>query len=268
MPTDAVVAKVDHVFVPVADPAPLFELFTGPLGLPVAWPIHDYGPFRSGGVCLGNANIEFVAGDPAVMSYFTPTEPLTVRGIGFEPASERTVEELDARKLRHTDPFRFEGHGHAHNGLLWTNVFLSGLAGRSAVAFTCEWHAEESVRGRAAVEAIAAGGGGPLGVRRLSEVTLGVVDMDRSIQRWTSFLSPAEPDPHGAFHLGDGPAIRLKPSPIEGVAGLWVEVASLAHAKDALMALDLLGPARASGVGLDYARTGGLDVWLAEPRVN
>lgn len=266
MPVEAVVTKVDHVFVPVADPAPLVELFNGPLGLPVAWPLHDYVDFRSAGVCFGNANVEFVTGDPSGFPYFAPTEPLTVRGIAFEPASDEVSAMLDERKLRHADPFSFEGHGHSHDGLLWTNVFLAGMLGRSAVAFTCEYHEEESLRGHAAREALAACGGGVLGVRRLSEVTLGVVDLDGAMERWKRFLAPAEPDRHGAFGLGDGPAIRLRQSPIEGVAGLWVEIESLRRARDALHELDLLGPTRASGVGLDYARTGGLDVWLAEPR--
>lgn len=266
MPQDAVVAKVDHVFVPVADPAPLFTLFTKTLGLPVAWPLHDYGAFRSAGVCFGNANIEFVAGDSKVLPFFAPTEPLTVRGLAFEPAADDVTAALDERKIRHTDPFPFEGRGLAGDGVLWTNVFLSGMVGFAAVAFTCEYHSDESLRGHAAHEAMAACGGGRLGVTRLSEVTLGVVDLDRSMERWRSFLSPAEPDRHGAFRLGDGPAVRLRGSPLEGVAGLWVEVSSLARAKEALMELDLLGPTRASGVGLDYAKTGGLDVWLTEPR--
>ena len=266
MPVEPIVAKVDHVFVPVADPAPLFELFTGPLGLPVAWPLHDYGPFRSAGVCFGNTNIEFVAGDPKVMPFFSPTEPLTVRGIAFEPASPDLAAALDERGLRHTDPFPFEGGGHSHSGLLWTNVFLSGMVGLAAVAFTCEWHAEESLRGEPAKKALTGMAGGPLGIRRLSEVTLGFVDHDKAMDRWSRFLAPTEPDRHGAFRLGNGPAIRLKESPIEGVAGLWGEVESLARAREALSSMDMLGPTRASGIGLDYAKTGGLDVWLTEPR--
>jgi hypothetical protein len=266
MSAHAVVAKLDHVFVPVADPAPLFELFTGPLGLPVAWPIHNYGTFRSGGVCLGNANIELVTGDTSILPYFAPTEPLTVRGIAFEPATSAMAESLDQRKLRHTDPFPFEGAGHKSHGHLWTNVFLGGMVGRAAVAFLCDWHSDESLRGRAAQEAMSSAGGGVLGVRRLAEVTLGVADHDKAMERWRSFLAPAEPDRHGVFRLGDGPAVRLKPSPMDGVAGMWLEVESLDRAREALHELDLLGPTRASGMGLDYAHTGGLDVWLAEPR--
>jgi hypothetical protein len=47
---------------------------------------------------------------------------------------------------------------------------------------------------------------------------------------------------------------------------VWLEVVSLAAARDALRERDLLGPMRASGIGLNYARTGGLDVWLTEKR--
>jgi len=262
---DAAVTKVDHVFVPVPDPAPLFELFTGPLGLPVAWPIHDYGLFRSGGVCLGNANIEFVSGDLELFPFFAPTEPLTVRGIAFEPAAA-AVQRLDERGLPHTDPFPFEGRGHSHDGQLWTNVFLENMLGLAAIAFTCEWHAEESLRGDGARAALSAMAGGPLGVTRLAEVTLGFVDHDAAMDRWSRLLAPAEPDRHGAFRIGDGPAIRIKPAPLEGVAGIWLEVESLERARAALSSMDMLGPMRASGIGLDYARTGGLDVWLTEPR--
>jgi catechol 2,3-dioxygenase-like lactoylglutathione lyase family enzyme len=266
--TDPIVRALDHVFVPVRDPAPLFELFTGPLGLPVAWPIHDYGDFRSGGVCLGNANIEFVTGDPARFPFFAPTEPLTARGIAFDPADAGGLPAaLDQRKLRHTDPIAHEGTGASgHSGPLWTNVFLSGMAARAAVVFVCHYHVEESLRGERAREAMHACGGGALGVRGLSEVTLGVSDHDAALDRWTRFLAPFEPDAHGAFHIGGGPVVRLKPSPIDGVAGLWLEVASLDRARDALAERDLLGPMRRSGIGLDYARTGGLDVWLSEAR--
>lgn len=265
MPDSALVAKVDHVFVPVADPAPLFELFTVVLGLPAAWDDHDYGLFRSAGVSVGNANIEFVRGDAKVMSFFAPTEPLTVRGIAFEPAEpESMVAQLDERKLRHTPTFPFQEPG--TGTMLWTNVFLAGMVGDAAVAFFCDYHADVSLRGAAAREALHECGGGKLGVGRMAEVTLGVIDLDGAMERWRRLLAPAEPDRHGAFRAGDGPAIRLKKAPMDGVAGVWLEVESLDQARKALLELDLLGPARASGVGLDYARTGGLDVWLTEPR--
>lgn len=267
--TEPLVAKVDHVFVPVVGPKPLFRLFTETLGLPVAWPIHDYGMFASGGACLGNMNIEFVRGDPAVIEYFTPTEPLTVRGIAFEPAEpaepDGWEDALAARDLRHVGPLPYEGTGHrGEHGHLWTNVFVGGMIGRAAVAFLCHYTSDEALRGDAAREALAACGGGLLGVREVAEVQIGISDMEKAEPRWRRLLDPVKPDRYGLFRMPDGPSIRLRRSPIDGVSGIVLEVASLDAAREALRERDLLGPMRRSGVGLDYARTGGLDIWLTQ----
>jgi hypothetical protein len=264
MPSDPVVTKLDHVFVPVADPSPHFELFSRDLGLPVAWPVTDKGAFTSAAVCVGNANIEWITanGTSAFSPFLEPTEPLCVRGLAFEPRDgDRMADDLSARGLEHSDAAPHEDVGGS-----WTNVFLAGMAPRSAMIFLCEYHGKTREERREVLEEFANGDGGPLGIRRLAEVTLGVLDVGAALEAWSRLLAPAEADRHGAFRLDDGPAIRIKESPIEGVAGLWLEVASLDRAREALLERDLLGPTRASGVGLDYARTGGLDVWLAEPR--
>lgn len=261
---DALVSQLDHVFVPVADPTPHVELFTRELGLPVAWPVTNKGGFTSAAVCVGNANIEWIAaeGTSNFSPFLEPTEPLCVRGLAFEPGDgDRMADELSARGFEHSGPVPHDDAGGS-----WTNVFLAGMAPRSAMIFLCEYRGETREERRAVREEFARGDGGPLGVRRLAEVTLGVLDVPAALQAWSRLLSPAEPDRHGAFRLGTGPRIRIKESPIEGVAGMWLEVDSLEKAHDALRKLDMLGPMRASGMGLDYARTGGLDVWLTEPR--
>jgi catechol 2,3-dioxygenase-like lactoylglutathione lyase family enzyme len=262
--TQPLVRKLDHVFVPVRDPAPLFALFTQTLGLPVAWPITDKGLFTSGGVCVGNANIEFITGDVSFSPFFAPTEPLTVRGIAFEPGDgERMAKTLDERHLPNTGVQPFAGAG---GGLMWTNVFLAGMISDAAVVFLCDYHGQTAKERDAARRSFGTSNGGALGVRRVAEITVGVRELDKTNATWRRFLSPAEPDSHGGFHVGEGPVVRLKSSPIDGVAGIWLEVDSLAKARVALRERDLLGPMRASGIGLNYARTGGLDVWLTEPR--
>jgi catechol 2,3-dioxygenase-like lactoylglutathione lyase family enzyme len=264
--TEPLIRKLDHVFVPVRDPAPPFALFTETLGLPVAWPVTNKGPFTSAAVCAGNANIEFITSTApsSFSSFLEPTEPLTVRGLAFEPADgERMEDMLEERRLPNTGAQPF---ARADGELMWTNVFLDGMLADAAVVFLCDYHGA-TAEDRAAVRgSFGASGGGVLGVRRVAEVTLGVRNLDDANEKWRRFLAPTEPDTHGAFHVGDGPTIRLKASPIEGVAGLWLEVESLAKARDTLRERDLLGPMRASGIGLDYARNGGLDVWLTEPR--
>jgi hypothetical protein len=219
----------------------------------------DKGAFTSGAVCLGNANLEFITRASEFSPMFAPTEPLTVRGIAFEPGDGEGIETmLDERGFPHSGAVTHEGQGGD-----WTNVFLSNTTPFGVMLFMCEYRGDTR-RERIAVRD--AFRGGVLPVRRMAELTIGVVDLDAAMDEWRRLLSPAEPDKHGSFHVGDGPAIRLRRSPMEGVAGMWLEVESLARAREALHARDLLGPTRASGVGLDYARTGGLDVWLTEPR--
>jgi catechol 2,3-dioxygenase-like lactoylglutathione lyase family enzyme len=259
--TEPLVVQLDHVFIPVKDPAPLFDLFSRTLGLPVAWPVTDKGDFTSAAVCAGNANLEFIT-FTAEPSPFMPTEPLTVRGLAFEPAvPERMTSRLDELRVAHSGAVP-----HSDAGGSWTNVFLPEMGPLGSLVFLCAYEGDTKKERAGLREAFPSSGGGVLGVRRMAEVTIGLADLDAGMERWRRFLSPAEPDRHGAFRVGKGPTIRLKHSPIEGVAGLWLEVGSLADAREALRARDLLGPTRASGIGLDYARTGGLDVWLTEPR--
>jgi hypothetical protein len=215
-------------------------------------------------VCAGNANIEFISANSVspFSPFLEPTEPLCVRGLAFEPIDgERMAEDLGARGLAHSGALP-----HDDDGGSWTNVFLTEMQPVSAMVFLCEYRGETRAERRAVRESYAGGNGGVLGVRGVAEVTLGVLDLPAAMDAWTRFLAPVEADDHGTFHLGNGPVVRVRRSPIDGVAAVWLAVASLARARDALRERDLLGPMRASGIGLNYARTGGLDVWLTEKR--
>jgi Glyoxalase-like domain len=262
--TEPIVRRLDHVLVPVADPGPLFALFSIELGLPVAWPVTDKGDFTSAAVCAGNANIEFIAANSAspLSAFLEPTEPLCVRGLAFEPRDgDRMTDDLDARGLPHSGPVAHQGDGGD-----WTNVFLMAMAPVTTIVFLCQYHGPTREDRLAVRAAFAEGDGGALGVRGVAEVTLGVLDLPAAMDDWRRLLAPVEPDAHGAFRVGGGPVVRVRRSPLDGVAALWLEVASLSAARDALRARDLLGPMRASGIGLNYARTGGLDVWITERR--
>ena len=59
------------------------------LGLVEAWQFSDYGAFSSGGVRLGNLNLEVMGADPSVIptpSYVT-FEPVRAAGHGLRPGS-------------------------------------------------------------------------------------------------------------------------------------------------------------------------------------
>ena len=250
---------VDHVFVPVTDPRPLFDLFSGAIGLPVSWPITDYGAFRSGGVSFGNCAVEFVAGEG---EYFEPALPAVVKGIAFEPwAMERCIVDLDEHGLPHTDPVP---HGTDADGPLWTNVFLGGMIGRAAIAYLCSYLGDVPMRGPAAVQALRAANGGALGVQRIREIVIGVADYAKAHAKWSALLAGHEETKPGQWQAGDGPAVRLVESPHDGVHGFGVQVRSLADAREALAELRLLGPIKRNSIGLHYPATYGLDVWLVE----
>jgi len=260
--TQPLVHKLDHVFVPVKDPEPLFALFTGTLGMPVAWPVTDRGLYRSGAFCAGNANIEFITAPGAFPPFSEPTEPLTFRGIALEPADGDAAAMLDQRGLAHGEPATWTDDSGAP---FVTNIFLADLVSDAAMVFLSRYEGATRRARRRTVDEFTAGDN-PMGVHRVAEVTIGVRDLDRTMDRWMRLLDPHAPDDHGAFLVGNGPTIRFRRSPIDGVAGVWLEVGSLEQARDALRERDMLGPMRASGIGLDYARTGGLDVWLTEKR--
>jgi hypothetical protein len=90
-----VVGYLNHVTTRLSDPEAraLFASLIS-LGLVEAWPYTDYGPFSSGGVRLGNVNLEVMGADPAVipMPAFATFAPATVRGL---------VTELDRRGIDH-----------------------------------------------------------------------------------------------------------------------------------------------------------------------
>lgn len=253
---EPIVRKIDHVFVPVTDPAPLFDLFTVGLGLPVAWPISDYGAFRSGGVCFGNCNVEIVTGSG--FEYFEPWLPAAVRGVAFEPAVAMPALEssLDARGLPHSPVTP-----HAEQ---WANVYLGGMIGRGAIAFACEYRSLSVPRGDAGTLLLHQHGGGPLGITGIDELFAGVVDYDKAHARWSAFLAPHPSNAPGRWSIGPGPRFRLTSASRDAVHGIAVRVRSLDVARSALMERGLLGNVKRHSVGLHYPATYGLDVWFVE----
>ena len=62
--TTNIVRQVDHILIASSGAKELFSLLSDTFQFPVAWPMSDYGNFASGGVAVGNVNLE-VLKDPA-----------------------------------------------------------------------------------------------------------------------------------------------------------------------------------------------------------
>jgi hypothetical protein len=126
---EPIVKQLDHIVVRVDDPVSLHALFSETLQLPVAWPVQAYPSFTSGGITLGNVNLEILScGSGRKPSQSTEAR---IRAIAFESTSlSETALELSRRAIPHTPVLDYEltqpdGERVAH----WANVMLGSLLG-------------------------------------------------------------------------------------------------------------------------------------------
>src|SRR2546422_2204284 len=98
---DPVVIRLDTT----ADAEALWSLFSEKLKLPIAWPPGDYGDFFSGGVSVGNVNLEFAyLSSRWLHSHSTPQFHTRAQlfGLGLEPEPlTLALRRLERRGLQH-----------------------------------------------------------------------------------------------------------------------------------------------------------------------
>lgn len=123
------VQRVDHLIVRVADPNPLFKLLTQRLQLPEAWPVSTNPIFSSGGIFLGNLNLDI----RRLRQDAPPSDRARLYGLGFELLPfEHSLPALDERGIAHTPPMPFfQVDDQGWQVTTWTSVFLGGLLGES-----------------------------------------------------------------------------------------------------------------------------------------
>jgi len=187
------IIRVDHVIVAmpsVEETKRLHRIFTATLGLPTAWPVQDYGSFASGGVHLGNLNLELMVSPKA--------EPHTIVGLAFEPRDTgKAYEELRKRGLKVVEEASFLGPG--SDGVkteLWRNAALPQLKNENVEMFLCKydskWIAPYAAHWQGAM---AESRGGVAGVIGVSEIEIMLPQPQR---RWLASL--IEPENTAAFH--------------------------------------------------------------------
>jgi catechol 2,3-dioxygenase-like lactoylglutathione lyase family enzyme len=216
------IRKIDHVFAIVEDPRRALQFMNETLKLPSAWPFTDYGSFASGGINLGNLNLEFVD----ARGQFTALHPARVTGVGFEPAT--TVNGSYAKDLGR----RSVAHGAPEPGAFWTNISFENLMGPDIAVFATDYHIPALKDAPARQKALDDTRGGRLGVVDAAELVLGVVDIDAARRRWQPLLAPAVPDAAMGWTLGRGPALRLVHHERNEVLDLALGVASPSAAND------------------------------------
>lgn len=118
----AVVKCVDHLTVRASPARPLFDALINDLGLPMAWPLNTNPFYTSGGVSLGNINLE-------IMQVHSQPHPARLYGIAFELLPfEESLPILEARRIPHTPPLPFflvDEQGWQVTA--WNSIFLGGF---------------------------------------------------------------------------------------------------------------------------------------------
>jgi hypothetical protein len=247
-PSDAVVTRVDHLFINTDEVDGLVTLFTDTLALPVAWPIRDHGPFTSGGVQLGDMNLEIARGAAVGRN------PAPRFGIAFAPVTlETSLAQLTARHILHGTPHAIRAPGpDGQVATLWTTVAIDGLLDDSADVFICAYSPLLRPPGK---ELRPMAPAGPLGVIRVAELRLGVPDVDAAALAWGSLLAPLEPAALGFWQPVTGPALRLVPASRVGLSAVVLAVRSLAVAAAFLREQGLFGESEQDSITMDHTRT-------------
>ena len=256
------VVTVDHFFAVSSDAERLFRIFRETFGLPVAWPFQAYGSFASGGLSLGNTVLELVTWE-VPKGEVLKTE---WKMLAFEPAgdTEAAVAELERRGVAHAEPdvstYR-DAEGKEVVG--WTNTGLIG-PGLSDVVFLCDYEARERVAEgrREGAEELVRAQGGPLGVRGLKAIEVGVTDLQSARREWLELIDDPGQAQGDVFHFGAGPAIQLVSASSPGIRGIVLRVDSLERAKTFLAQRQMLGAATGSSISIAPAAIGGLAVKL------
>lgn len=260
--TTNIVRQIDHILIASSEAKELFTLLSDTFQFPVAWPMSDYGSFASGGVAVGNVNLEIIkTSEPTaggVKSRWT--------GFALEPEPLRiSLAELDARGIRHGTPAPFRSkQPDGSFTTRWTTVGLPEVSSDAGEVFFCQFEDDLSARRRRLLEQLRSRAGGPLSVHSIREIVYGARDVKRMREHWQRLLAPLLASSPGVWPVGAGPAIRVIQADEDGIQGLVVNVKSLDQARRFLKEHSLLGTEQPAALTVAGSQLQGLNVTLVE----
>jgi len=277
-----IVRQVDHIVIRLdttADAEALWSLFSEKLKLPIAWPPGDYGDFFSGGVSVGNVNLEFAyLSSRWLHSHSTPQFHTRAQlfGLGLEPEPlTLALRRLERRGLQHGQLEHHQIKDRDGSALtLWTQVALPDVS-REMSIFLCEYnpiiwrmsdppHEDIEEARRALRDELRERDGGPAGVLSVKEILIGTSDYKATRQRWETLLGATAGEFAGHWQPGAGPAIRVAPAPADGIQSIVIRVAGLDRARRFLQANGLLGRSTKTTIAMDRDKLMGIGVQLVE----
>ena len=251
--------------VQLPEPERVYQIFSDDLGLPVAWPMMDYGPFKSGGVSFGNVNMEILNSSEEMRSQGLIPDGNGIVGIAFQPSEhlESTVKVLDAGKVPHGPVLPFNTVQNGTPMTLWNNLELTGMMPGSLI-FYCEYTFRDQGDFRHRMEqTLAASNGGVPGVTGLEEITIEYADPAVS-EQWQRLLPEVAGGGPGQRDGGNGVTVRLVKSGRNTITSITLQVKSLELAKKALLEKGLLGTVSEGRISINPDAIAGLQVYVTE----
>jgi len=255
-----VVKDVDHIATSTSQPEQLFTFFTGTLGLPAAWPFVQYPGFATGGVYLGNVNMETLL----LEGVSAPGSPAFFFGIVFEPYP--LTKSIPLFKANGADPQKPTVQTREENGKqvpVWTNVTLKALCTKDYIVYLCAYTPAAKAH-LVSVTSASKPPLGPLGVTSVKEAVITSTDPEATISTWKKAMVPVSTSSDGTMTFQSGPAIRIIKGSTDMIATLIIEVASLDTAKTFLQKNGLLGKSTGSELTIEPSKVQGLDIQLVQ----
>jgi hypothetical protein len=258
------VRQIDHIMVQVPDPGPVYRLFADILGLPVAWPMADYGSFSTGGVSFGNVNMEILNSSLEMKEQGVIPIQNGIVGVAFQPilGLEQTARILDEGHVSHSEIMPFTADINGTTTTLWKNLLLEDVMPGTLV-FYCEYSFNQTKFRQRMESALAAANGGAAGVTRLKEITIGYADPD-VIRHWQNIL-PQAPGGQPEYRDG-GNAVRvhLFGSTTTAVSSITVQVRSLDQVKIVLAEKGILETGSGGQLSLRPDTISGMRIFFTE----
>lgn len=263
---------IDHIVIRTAVAEPLIDLLSGPLGLPVTWPLERASFANFGWTGAGNTNIEiWAAADNSDLPVGCPF-PL-IQQIALAPVELQSgLKRLEAIGLKCKEPRAYQSRDEL--GALqtnFTNSVLLDLSHDSCCVFFCEWGSHAPItpwrnglstleRRQLHKEAMVACGGGPLGMVGLQKIAISTRNLEGSAAAWSRLTHSSKAE----LRLIDDIELQLSVGSQDLIQSLTFAVQDLAAARSFLDQRGLLDDQHPDEVALAAAATGGIRLLLAQ----